>query len=396
MRNYPVGVETVVFRVIYDTTSEYYMWVGLNVYRVRTNQTFRARIQLNSIFVTSYVTPDFFLDCGNTSFELCENIWSPYNRDLIIESEEGVQFLVNDKVYSCKRNNWFPLTSFMGKLVTSDNNTLSVSELPDGSYSIGHKNVVSNWEFFSSDRVGNDDNFILNKKLDGHSIAGDSSSFIEYRDRICPYPYLVNLKIKEKIQIQENRQMVYFYEDYPASAYHFEKMCSNKEESDDYNLYKGNLSVKKGHGFPRKKKKFLGPCSYPTFDHFYDNLMNKLCTKFIVLSKERWKEDENIKKNKNFNYTPYEREDRVIRCYSKPINLRSFLSSFYEFGHYWKFKKMFLLNYNRKYLKKYNRIIVSSSKILISKKKDFDDDVLGCFKKKIFYNLRKSIGIGVK
>jgi len=148
MRNYPVGVETVVFRVIYDTTSEYYMWAGLNVYRVRTNQTFRARIQLNSIFVTSYVTPDFFLDCGNTSFELCENIWSPYNRDLIIESEEGVQFLVNDRVYSCKRNNWFPLTSFMGKLVTSDNNTLSVSELPDGSYSIGHKNVVSNWEFF--------------------------------------------------------------------------------------------------------------------------------------------------------------------------------------------------------------------------------------------------------
>jgi len=111
--------------------------------------------------------------------------------------------------------------------------------------------------FFSSDRVGNDDNFILNKKLDGHSIAGDSSSFIEYRDRICPYPYLVNLKIKEKIQIQESRQMVYFYEDYPASAYHFEKMCSNKEESDDYNLYKGNLSVKKGHGFPRKKKNFL-------------------------------------------------------------------------------------------------------------------------------------------
>jgi len=142
-------------------------------------------------------------------------------------------------------------------------------------------------------------------------------------------------------------------------------------------------------GFLEKKKKFLGPCSYPTFDHFYDNLMDKLCTKFIVLSKERWKEDENIKKNKNFNYTPYEREDRVIRCYSKPINLRSFLSSFYEFGHYWKFKKMFLLNYNRKYLKKYNRIIVSSSKILISKKKDFDDDVLGCFKKKYFIILER-------
>jgi hypothetical protein len=366
-----LGTSGVCFRAVFESSVQSFFWVGKNIFRVNSSHTFWARVVDQTIHVLGCKVKGFKFE-NDRGYKCVQTEWEPYSHVTTAKYLDGIDFFFEDKVYSCKRDFFFPVLIEEGKMYTRDRSVFCTTSITvNGVYDVSIGRFLERKSCY--DEIGTftgQEKFYTRGRFAYKVEPVSLDEFTKMLSGLFKFAHFRTVNFKSDARLDHYPYPdVFFLNVYKSGSfnptyYNTGRDRENYMKQISYGEYKNhirNSRIKHGHGYNKEKRDGTGP----TVTHFVAFLKRRLAKYYVVND---------------------DTGDIMVLTERMPVS--DFYTQLTMRGFYWKQLSFFLLSPARAmYYLGIN--LVDTRCLIFTLKKDEEQDLLVYYKNIFFVYGRK-------